>query len=119
MAETAGAESGALRVEVCLAVPGRSVRIPLALPHGSTVADAVEAALAGPLGGALREALGAGDPAGLGVFGRAVLPQRLLADGDRVELYRPLAADPKLARQQRVERQRATGGRSRWRPGAA
>lgn len=119
MAEARGPAGGSARVEVCLAMPERALRIALVLPHDATVADAVEAALAGPMGTALRDALGGGDPAGLGVFGRAVAPQRPVADGDRIEIYRPLAADPKLARQQRVERQRANAGRSRWRPGAA
>ena len=38
----------------------------------------------------------------LGVFGRVLPPQALLQDGDRVEIYRPLIADPKEARRARA-----------------
>ena len=34
----------------------------------------------------------------LGVFGKEVSAHALLADGDRVEVYRPLSIDPKEAR---------------------
>ena len=119
MDESPGCEGVGLRVEVCLALPQRAVRIHLTLPEGATVSDAVDAALAGPSGSALRDALGSGFAVVTGIFGRSAAPDRPLTDGDRVELYRPLAADPKLARQQRVERQRAGAGRSRWRPDAA
>ncbi|MFT6372144.1 MAG: putative ubiquitin-RnfH superfamily antitoxin RatB of RatAB toxin-antitoxin module [Gammaproteobacteria bacterium] len=39
----------------------------------------------------------------LGIFGKAVAPQYELADGDRIEIYRPLIADPKEIRRQRAE----------------
>ena len=41
--------------------------------------------------------------AGLGIFGRVVAPDTPLRDGDRVEIYRPLIADPKLARRTRAK----------------
>jgi putative ubiquitin-RnfH superfamily antitoxin RatB of RatAB toxin-antitoxin module len=39
----------------------------------------------------------------LGVFGKAVALNYELADGDRIEIYRPLVADPKEIRRQRAE----------------
>ncbi|MDE1887282.1 MAG: RnfH family protein [Gammaproteobacteria bacterium] len=42
----------------------------------------------------------------LGIFGRPVAAQRLLRDGDRVEIYRPLQVDPKQARRRRARGQR-------------
>jgi putative ubiquitin-RnfH superfamily antitoxin RatB of RatAB toxin-antitoxin module len=39
----------------------------------------------------------------LGIFGKVVAPQYELADGDRIEIYRPLIADPKEIRRQRAE----------------
>ena len=39
----------------------------------------------------------------LGIFGKAVAPKYELADGDRIEIYRPLVADPKEIRRQRAE----------------
>ena len=46
-----------------------------------------------------------------GVWGQRKSAQTVLADGDRLELYRPLKVDPKRARRERFARQgaRATG----------
>lgn len=38
----------------------------------------------------------------LGIFGKRVKDDVLLQNGDRIELYRPLIADPKEARRQRA-----------------
>jgi putative ubiquitin-RnfH superfamily antitoxin RatB of RatAB toxin-antitoxin module len=40
-----------------------------------------------------------------GVWGRKVTWAHIVEDGDRVELYRPLKVDPKVARRQRFKRQ--------------
>lgn len=40
----------------------------------------------------------------LGIWGRRVSPEQLLNDGDRIELYRLLQADPKQARRERARR---------------
>ena len=40
----------------------------------------------------------------IGVFGRRVAPTALLHEFDRIEIYRPLAADPKQARRTRARR---------------
>jgi len=42
---------------------------------------------------------------GQGVWGRKVPLSHVLKDGDRLEIYRPLKVDPKLARKQRFNRQ--------------
>jgi putative ubiquitin-RnfH superfamily antitoxin RatB of RatAB toxin-antitoxin module len=44
-----------------------------------------------------------------GVYGKLVSLDAPLADHDRVEIYRPLIVDPKLARQRRVDKQRRDG----------
>lgn len=56
-----------------------------------------------------------------GVWGRQVLSEHVLKEGDRLELYRPLKVDPKVARRQRFKKQGAkrTGLFSKRRPGAA
>lgn len=64
------------------------------LPVGASVADAVQAS------GAPDQTLQA-----LGVWGRKVDPARLLQDHDRVEIYRALKVDPKLARRERFNQQ--------------
>ncbi|NEX20656.1 RnfH family protein [Thiorhodococcus mannitoliphagus] len=38
----------------------------------------------------------------IGIFGKLVKPDQELHDGDRVEIYRPLIADPKEARKRRA-----------------
>lgn len=42
----------------------------------------------------------------LGVFGAQVRPDHALRDGDRVEIYRPLKADPRAARRARAQSER-------------
>ncbi len=41
----------------------------------------------------------------VGVWGKAVTPNQVLKDQDRVEIYRPLKVDPKVARRERFARQ--------------
>ncbi|MDP1271271.1 RnfH family protein, partial [Klebsiella pneumoniae] len=68
------------------------------VPAGTTLAEAVAGAkMAERLPGLLV------DEARLGIFGRLRPPDSLLRDGDRVEIYRPLAADPKEVRRQLAE----------------
>jgi putative ubiquitin-RnfH superfamily antitoxin RatB of RatAB toxin-antitoxin module len=89
-----------LRVEVVYALPAAQERVALTLPPGSTVLDAVEAS------GLLRRPL----PIELhrvGVWGRPVSPDTPLRDRDRVEIYRPLLADPKEVRRKRAAKKRA------------
>ena len=88
-----------LRVEVCYAEPDRAWRIDVVLPEGATVAQALAAAdLPGRIPGL------SVDPARLAVFGRPVGLDDGLFDGDRVEVLRPLLADPKQARRERAAR---------------
>ncbi len=89
-----------LRVEVVYALPGAQQVVAVALPAGSTARDAVAAS-----GLAVRHGLAEADWQ-LGIGGRAVTPRQPLRDGDRVELLRPLAADPKEARRARARRKR-------------
>lgn len=69
----------------------------LSLPAGSCVRDALHAAR----GEAGLVELGQG-AAALGIFGRPVTAEQLLRDGDRVEIYRSLLADPKRRRRERA-----------------
>lgn len=43
----------------------------------------------------------------LGVWGKRVPAHQVLRDGDRLEIYRPLNVDPKVARRERFVRQGA------------
>jgi putative ubiquitin-RnfH superfamily antitoxin RatB of RatAB toxin-antitoxin module len=49
----------------------------------------------------------------VGIFGKAAAMTTVLSDGDRVEIYRPLIADPKEVRRQRAaagEKMKKGGG---------
>ena len=59
-----------------------------------------------PDGATVRDALAATGLKGTqaGIFGKRVTMDTRLADGDRVEIYRPLKLDPKEARRRRARR---------------
>jgi uncharacterized protein len=86
-----------LRVEVVYATRDRQHIVAVDLPEDARAVDAVRAS-------GLSEQHPELDAQGLrlGVFGSEVAPDALLADGDRVEIYRTLAIDPKEARRARV-----------------
>ncbi len=86
-------------VEVVFAAPQHVVAKTFRLALPVTVADVLCAAAAS----AEFEHIDIGRCA-IGVFGRVVAPGQPLSDGDRVEFYRPLAADPKAARRARAGR---------------
>jgi putative ubiquitin-RnfH superfamily antitoxin RatB of RatAB toxin-antitoxin module len=88
-------------IEVVYAEPRRALAKQYRLDAPATIADALRRAAADPdfhgvdLSGAA-----------VGVFGKAVSADQGLNTGDRVEIYRPLSADPKTARRQRAQQQR-------------
>ncbi|HEX6322030.1 MAG TPA: RnfH family protein [Burkholderiales bacterium] len=91
----------ALRVEVVYALPAGEDSSVVQLARGKTALDAVHAS-------GILERHPEIDPRRLklGVYGKAVAAHAPLADGDRVEVYRPLALDPKEARRRRALRKR-------------
>jgi putative ubiquitin-RnfH superfamily antitoxin RatB of RatAB toxin-antitoxin module len=93
-----------LRCEVVYALPERQWVFAVALPAGATVRDALAAAPLEAHCPELAPALAAGTLI-VGVYGRVVPLDQALRDGDRVEIYRPLKADPKEARRIRAARQ--------------
>jgi uncharacterized protein len=101
----AGTTGDRLRVEVVYALPQGAIELVLRLQAGATVAHALAAAAADHQFRGLDL-----DAAAVGVFGVAVRRDRALEQGDRVEIYRPLAADPKAARRARVKQARARRG---------
>jgi uncharacterized protein len=100
-----------IAIEVVCAEADRQTVIALSVPAGCTAREALESS--GIL--ALHPAI---DPAacGIGIFGHEVTPDHVLGAGDRLEVLRPLAEDPKerrrrLAREGRTMSARSTGGR--------
>lgn len=74
----------------------------LEVPAGSTAADAISAS-------PLRVEFPQADPAALaiGIWGRKATATQVLRERDRIEIYRPLKVDPKVARRERFRRQGA------------
>lgn len=93
-----------MQVELVHAWPDRCWSLPITLPAGASIGDALAQADA-----ALREA--GIDVAGLGlaVYGRTAAPATRLRDGDRIELLRPLQASPRQAREGRAAAARKRG----------
>jgi putative ubiquitin-RnfH superfamily antitoxin RatB of RatAB toxin-antitoxin module len=81
--------------------PQRVIVKTLRLSPGSRVADALALA-------ALDADFTGVDLANsaLGIFGRPIRTDHALQEGDRIEIYRPLAADPKVARRARAKQAR-------------
>jgi len=48
----------------------------------------------------------------VGIFGERCERSRLICDGDRIEMYRPLAVDPKHARRERARQTQTEKGRN-------
>ena len=88
-----------LHIAVAYAERSRQLVVAVELPAGATVNDAIDKALP-----QLQAAFPAVEFATLatGVWGQAADRTMVLQAEDRVEIYRPLTADPKLARRNRV-----------------
>lgn len=90
-----------VRCEVAYGGPEGQWLIAVELDPGATLADAIAASGIAMLVPGLRV-----DDALVGVFSQRRALRDTLRDGDRVEIYRPLAADPKEARRARAQRER-------------
>lgn len=89
--------SETMQIEVVYALAQKQEIVPLKLPPGATVRQAIEAS-------GLLQKYPEIDVAKnkLGVFAKLAKPDATLRDRDRVEIYRPLIADPKEVRKQRA-----------------
>ena len=96
--------SAMLSIEVCYALPEAQTLIPLELPEGSTLQQAIDAS--GILARHPEIDLAKQK---VGILGKLKPMDTVLAQYDRVEIYRPLIVDPKSARQRRVEKTRKEG----------
>ena len=86
-----------INVEVVYALAERQELIKVKLPEGATVQQAVEAS------GLLQKYPQIDLPkTKLGIFGKLAKVDAVVRDRDRVEIYRPLIADPKEVRKQRA-----------------
>jgi uncharacterized protein len=94
--------------------PRKLHELRLGLPAGACVQDALTAAAQETRFAAAVRA------ADVGVWGKKAALGQILHDGDRVEIYRPLRVDPKVARRERFQKQgaKSAGLFAKRRPGA-
>ncbi|AYM76197.1 persistence and stress-resistance antitoxin PasI [Janthinobacterium sp. HH103] len=98
MAETS------MQVQVCHALPDSSFLRTLTVPAGTTIGQAVA------LSGLLQEMPGIDLAVNMvGIYGKKKPLDTVLHEHDRVEVYRPLQADPKEARRRRASGKPAKG----------
>lgn len=93
------------RVEVCYALPDASFLVQLEVDAGTTIAEAIAAS--GVLARFPEIDLARNK---LGLFGKLKPADTVLRDGDRVEIYRPLQADPMESRRRRARHKAAAAG---------
>lgn len=86
-----------IAVEVCYPLPDKQELVRLTLPAGSTLKQALDASR-------LLEKYPEIDVGKnkFGIWNKLSKPDVVLRDFDRVEIYRPLIADPKEVRKQRA-----------------
>lgn len=90
---------GEIAVEVVYALPEKQYLRKVTLSEGATLEDAIVAS--GLL--ELRPDIDLKKNK-VGIYSRAAKLRDTVQEGDRVEIYRPLIADPKELRRQRAER---------------
>ena len=97
MSDANSTATESIHVEVVYALPQRQELVRLTLPADSTVQRAVEKS-------GLLEKYPEIDlaKAKTGIYGKLSKADTALRDRDRVEIYRPLIADPKEVRKQRA-----------------
>ena len=87
-----------IKIEVVYALPDEQVLLKLEVPENSTLAEAVK------LSGVLDKFPGIDLEKGkFGLYGKLSKTDVVLREKDRVEIYRPLIADPKEVRKKRAE----------------
>jgi putative ubiquitin-RnfH superfamily antitoxin RatB of RatAB toxin-antitoxin module len=91
-----------IQIEVAYATPEKQLIIPVFVKEGTTAIEAVKLSK-------IEEQFTEIDMENLvlGIFGKHTAPETILREKDRVEIYRPLIADPKEIRRKRAEEGKA------------
>lgn len=93
------AETGQLQVEICYATPDLQIRKPVRVDVGATVQQAIMQS------GLLRECTAIDlTVCRVGIYGKLKTLDTVLREQDRIEIYRPLIADPMDSRRRRVQK---------------
>ncbi|MBD3584315.1 RnfH family protein [Salinimonas sp. HHU 13199] len=93
-----------LNTEVAFALPGRQSIIEVAIGEGATVREVIEASKIAQIYPEIDL-----DNFKVGIWSRVVKLDATVSDGDRIEIYRPLIADPKEVRKRRAEKAKEEG----------
>ncbi|OIR11049.1 persistence and stress-resistance antitoxin PasI [mine drainage metagenome] len=91
-----------ISIEVVYALPAEQTLLRLEVPRSTTIADAIR--LSGLLDKYPEIDLEKGK---FGIFGKLSKSDTVLREKDRIEIYRPLIADPKEVRRKRAEEGKA------------
>ena len=91
-------------IEIAYATPDKQKIVECEIAQGTPARDAIKQSDIGDYFPEIDL-----DNCDLGVFGKVIAPNYELADGDRIEIYRPLIADPKEVRRQRAAQGLKTG----------
>ena len=87
-----------INIEVVYALPDEQILLRRSVPAGTTVAEAIQAS------GILDKHSGIDLASNkLGIFGKLTKADAVVREKDRIEIYRPLIADPKEVRRKRAE----------------
>ena len=90
-------EAAGIGIEIAYAMPGKQTILSLTVMPGTTAGEAIEQSDIKDEFPEMKI-----DPAGIGIFSRKVALDHVLREGDRIEIYRPLIADPKEVRRERA-----------------
>ena len=99
------ADSHRHKITVCYATPNDIFLKTLEVTEGTTIAGAIEAS--GVLTRFPEIDLARNK---VGLFGKLKPKDTIVRDGDRIEIYRPLQADPMESRRRRARHKAAAGG---------
>lgn len=88
-----------MKIEIAYALPDEQFLFEQEVSEGSSVSDALQAS-------ELLRRFPELDIEKVGIFGKLVKHDQILREGDRIEVYRPLKADPRDRRREKVNKER-------------
>jgi putative ubiquitin-RnfH superfamily antitoxin RatB of RatAB toxin-antitoxin module len=91
-----------ISVLVAYALPTRQCVEEVIVPVGSTAREAIEASSLPAQFSDIDPGIGHGRNR-IGIYSRLIEPDTVVGDGDRIEIYRALKADPKVVRRERAK----------------
>jgi putative ubiquitin-RnfH superfamily antitoxin RatB of RatAB toxin-antitoxin module len=104
-----------ISIEITYALPDKQTLLSLSVPANTTVVEAIEQSGIGKLHADIDLSINK-----VGIWYKTTKLDTVLKEGDRIEIYRPLIADPKEVRKKRAQKaveegraNKVTGGRAK------